>query len=426
MKNLKNKIINIDKKKVLKKATFWNLVASMLNAFMSAIFLFFITRINGVDEAGMFTIASAFAYQALSLGSFGVRNFQASDVKEEYKYSDYVYTRVMSGTLMYMLLIYFAFFKGYTIEKALIILTFGLYKSIDAIEDVIHGEFQRRGRLDIGCLVQSVRYICSIIFLIIILLITKNVIISCSLLTVFTIFLLIILNIPFKKEFINEKISFNRKKTIKLFFTCLPICISNAVNMYVVNCPKYAIDNILTDKYQTYYGVLSMPVFTINLLSMVIYRPYVKSLGDSWQNKNIKEFRKIILKQLLIILLLTVGISLFGYIIGLTVIEIIYGIKLHSYMLSFILLLIGGGMNALSGYLSVILTTQRNQNKLLFGYIFTFIVALLTSNIFVKSKGILGAAYLYCFINLVTVIIFSIFIIKNINQLKGVKNEKNK
>ena len=48
--------------------------------------------------------------------------------------------------LMYSLLIYYAFGQGYTLEKSLIVLTFGMFKSIDAFEDLIHGEFQREFR----------------------------------------------------------------------------------------------------------------------------------------------------------------------------------------------------------------------------------------------------------------------------------------
>ena len=161
---MKKWLVEVEENKIIKRATFWNLIASLLNAFMTAILLFFITRINGVNKAGMFSIASAFAYQCLSLGNFGVRNYHASDVKYDYSYKDYISVRIISGILMYILLMYYAFGQGYTLEKTLIVLTFGIFKSIDVFEDLIHGEFQRRNRLDIGCILQSIRYIISITF----------------------------------------------------------------------------------------------------------------------------------------------------------------------------------------------------------------------------------------------------------------------
>ena len=67
---------------------------------MSALLLVFITRINGVEMAGIFSFASAISYQCLSLGAFGVRNFQSSDVNCEYKFYDYFNLRVFSSILI--------------------------------------------------------------------------------------------------------------------------------------------------------------------------------------------------------------------------------------------------------------------------------------------------------------------------------------
>ena len=83
-------LINDDnEKRILKRSTVWNMVASILNSLMSAFLLFFVTRINGVTIAGMFSYASAVSYQCLSLGAYGVRNFQASDVKNEYSFCNF-------------------------------------------------------------------------------------------------------------------------------------------------------------------------------------------------------------------------------------------------------------------------------------------------------------------------------------------------
>ena len=410
MSKFKNWLINVDESKIIKRATFWNLIASLLNSFMSAVLLFFITWINGVDKAGMFSIASAFAYQCLSLGYFGVRNYHASDVKKDYTYKDYLNVRIISGIFMLILIVWCAFGHGYSTEKSLIVLTFCIFKCVDIIEDLMQGEMQRNGRLDIGCILQSIRYLISLIAFIILLYITKNVAISCIIITIMTTVMIFALNKPILSKYVNNKEKTNNKMTVKLFFACLPICIGNAINMYIANCPKYAIDSIMTDRYQTYYGILAMPVFTINLLSAVIYRPYVKLLGDSWQNKNYKLFFKYIFKQVLVILALTFAITLFGYIIGLTIIELIYGVKLHVYMSSFIILLFGGGLNAMSAYFAVVLTASRAQNKLFIGYAITFVAALLLGMPLVKLYGINGAAYLYAILNLVTLVLFTLFI----------------
>ncbi|MBR2246591.1 MAG: hypothetical protein IJ880_06155 [Bacilli bacterium] len=421
MEKIKSWLLDVDEKNIIKRSTFWNLIASLLNSFMTAILLFFVTWINGVDKAGMFTIASAFAYQCLSLGNFGARNYHASDVKFEYSYSEYFYVRMISGVLMYSLLLWYTFGQGYTLEKALIVLAFGIFKSVDAFEDLIHGEFQRHNRLDIGCILQSFRYLASIIVFVLVLLITKSIILSCIIVSIVTFILLIVWNKPLIKKYFSKKKKFNKTKVKKLFLICLPICLGNAVNMYIVNCPKYMIDSVMASKFQTYFGIIFIPVFIINLLSTVIYRPYVKSLGDNWQDKDYKGFFKIVLRQVFIIVALTLLVIVFGYIIGLQIMGIIYGVKLNKYMLAFILLLVGGGLNSLASYFSVVLTAARAQNKLFIGYAITFIASFLISLSLVKSYGIDGASYVYVILNLITVVLFTIFMMIRYMQDRKVK-----
>lgn len=419
---INNWLINVDSQKINKRATFWNLIASLLNACMSAIFLFFVTRISGVEEAGVFSIASAYAYQCISLGNFGVRNFHASDVKKKYSYDDYLFVRIISCILMYLLLIYFSFLNGYNLNKILIILSFGIFKSIDCYEDLVHGEFQRNGRLDVANILQSFRYFITIIFFIIFILLCKNLVLVCFASTIFTLIIFWQFNKKILKKYVTIKPIFAKSKVFNLFLSCLPICIGNAINMYIVNCPKYAIDNILNDNYQTYFAMLVLPVFTINLLSTVIYRPQVKSLGDYWTEKKYSSFFKLIHKQVCVIFILTILICLFGYFVGLNMIEFIYGIKLDDYMLEFLLLLVSGGLNSLAGYLSVVLTAEREQSKIFIGFFASFLTAIFLSTFLVKSFKIMGAAYLACIINLVTTLFFAMFIFIKFIRDKKVQN----
>lgn len=414
-----NSLFNADESTILKRGTFWNLVASILNSLMSAFLMFFITRINGVILAGIFSYASAIAYQCLSLGAFGVRNFHSSDVRKEFSFSDYINHRVISSILMYTLLIYYAFGKGYSLEKAMIIFTFGLFKSIDAIEDVYHGEYQRNGRLDIGAKLQSIRYLLSLVVFVIGLWISHNLIVTCTIAFIASTLIFTIQNRKFITYFVKEKIHINWKRTMSLMILTMPICISNLINMYVVNAPKYAIDRNLSSEFQAYYGYLVMPVFTINLLSTVIYRPYISKMAENWQNDEIKNFNKQLIKQIIIIVVLTILITLFGYLLGLTLIEVLYGVKLHKYMMHFLILLLGGGLNTIAVFLSIVMTIQRDQNKIIIGYIVALFFSVFCSDFLIQKFHIMGASLLYFITSLLLTVIFVLVIlIRYYNKIK--------
>ena len=66
-----------------RSAYIWNTAGSMLNAFQSVIMLMVLTRVCDMATAGVFTLAYANANLFLNMGSYGMRNFQASAVKPD-------------------------------------------------------------------------------------------------------------------------------------------------------------------------------------------------------------------------------------------------------------------------------------------------------------------------------------------------------
>lgn len=400
-------MMNVDENQIIKKATFWNFIASMLNAGTSAVLLFFITRLCGVNQAGMFSLASAIAYQCLSLGNFGVRNFQVSDHKKEFSFSDYLYFRIFSMILMFALLCYYAFANGYSYEKAFVVFTFGLFKCVDVIEDLYHGEYHRNNRLDIAAKLLTLRYVISLAVLIGFICVTKNLILSCIIATVATIFIFIYTNYNMIPLFFSGKYTYSFSAFKQLFICLLPIMVTNYIRLYITNAPKYAVDAFLTDQSQAYFGVLMMPVFVIGLLSDIIFRPYIAKLSKDWTEGQLKDFSRLIIRQILIIVGLTLFITVMGIFIGLKLLEIIYGMNLYQYMTSFILLLVSGGFTTLSGLLLLVMTVQREQKKMAFGYIITLVICLLISSNLVSGYGIFGSSFLCFVLSLIPAVYFA-------------------
>ena len=412
-----------DKSLILKRSAIWNMVASVLNSTLSSILLFFITRLNGVNAAGMFSIASAIAYQCLSLGNFGSRNVQAADTNKEFSFSDFFFIRVLSAALMYSMLLYYSFGSGYTHEKALVVLTFGIFKSIDAIEDVFHGEYHRNNRLDIAAVLLTFRYTVAIIGFVLVYALTKDLIITSLLSSVTTILIFIVENKSMIGIFYHDKIKFKKDSFKRLLLILIPICVSNYVRMYVCNLPKYSIDKNLNESFQTYFNILIMPVFIITLLSDVIFRPFITRLSVCWHNHDFKEFKKLLVYQLSFITVLTIVIIAGGYIIGLKLLEIVYAVELSEYMSSLMILLIAGGFNTASAFLTLVLTIQREQKKFTIVYIVTTIIAVLISDYLVVQYEIIGASVLYLFICFSFFAIFMMLVIYKIKTFEKRKDE---
>lgn len=403
-------LMNANENRILKRSFFWNMVASLLNAVTSAILLFFITRFCGINEAGVFSIASAIAYQCISLGNFGTRGVQASDVKKEFSFSDYFYVRIFSYALLLIMLLYYAFGSGYTLDKSLAVLSFGLFKSVDVIEDLYHGEYHRNQRLDVASILLTFRYLTSIILFVFLIMLTKSVLISSVISFIVTLIVFIVTNIDVIRFFYDNKYRFSFSKFKSLLYIVIPVALTTYIRMYMTNAPKYAIDNCLSDADQAYFNVLFMPVFIISLISDIIFRPYIPRFSASWYDYDFNSFNRLFRKQILIIIGLTIIVVFGGYILGLTLLELIYGLQLHEYMLSFILLLVGGGINTYCAYMTVVITIIRAQKNMAIVYILDFIVCLLIMNPLVSHFGINGAVLIFIILNLISSILSTIIL----------------
>ena len=62
----------MEKEKQFRKSFIWNMLGSGINAFNSLFFMIVVTRINGVIDAGIFTLAFSTVSIALSVNVFEI------------------------------------------------------------------------------------------------------------------------------------------------------------------------------------------------------------------------------------------------------------------------------------------------------------------------------------------------------------------
>ena len=396
-----------------KSAYIWNTSASMLSAFQTVFILMIISRIDPVSDAGIFTIAFAVGNLMLTIGRYGIRPFQVSDVRESYKFSDYLWARIITCLLMIGISIVYVVsnygFAGENSKKSTVILLVCMTKVIDAFEDVLHGMLQQRQRLDIAGKVVSLRLAGYIVTYLITYIFTKNLVVASSISLLITFIMFLGLNSIAVKEFTKEKISRGAIKNVKkLYIECFPLFISTYLVMYLGNAPKYAIDKVLSNEAQACFNYIFMPVFVIGLVSQFIYQPAIRRLSFAWYNDEKNFFKKAILKQIIIIVILSILAIFGGAFLGIPILSAIYRVDLTGYKQELLVLLIGGGMLAFVNFLQMLITITRHQNWLIGGYILAYIVFLTQGKSVVKNYGIMGISLFYLTVLVALTIIFGI------------------
>ncbi len=409
-----------------KSAYLWNTSAAMLNAFQTVFILMLISRIDPVVDAGVFTIAFAIGNLMLTIGKYGMRQFQVSDVDEKYSFKEYLTSRIITTIIMIFISVLYVGYNGlsglYNLEKCTVVILICFARVVDAFEDVMHGMLQQYTRLDVAGKILTVRQFFYIITYMLVYFVTQNLVITSAVALILSMILFIMLNTIALKDFKINKKSFNYKNIGKLFVECFPLFISSYLIMYISNAPKYAIDKVMSSEAQACFTYIFMPVFVISLLSQFVYQPVINRMAFLWHNNNLKEFTEMIFRQIGIILLLAVCAVIGGYLLGIPILSLIYGVDLREYKIALVILLIGGGALAFVNFLQMIITVTRKQNLLIIGYLLAYLAFIIGGKLIVSGYGIIGISIFYTVVVVGIGIVFAMITIGILRKSIRIEN----
>ena len=408
---------------------FWNLAGSLCNAVTSMILLMIVTRTTDNYYADMFSYSFALSQLLVTIGLFQVRNYQATDVREKYEFTDYFTFRIITCFIMMIFAFLYIQFKGYTLDKKIVILFVCLYKSIEAMSDVFQGLFQQKGRLDLAGKSLTLKAVFSSFIFAVGMYITNNLILSCSLLFISSCLCFALYDLRKYREFsqlnhVIQHIKKYYKRLYGIFGQCFPLFINGFLIMAIYNAPKNAIDlcteqNILPQGIQTDYNIIFMPASVINLF-LIFLRPFMTEMAYALSQNRKDRFYKMLFK-------IIGGLFLFGilsiigaYLLGIPILEVIYSRHLTKYKTELIMLMIAGGMSSLATAIDNIITVIRIQHVLVISYFLSWIVARLIAYPLIEKYALYGAVVVFM-VTMLILLICNLLIL-----LFGLKRHKDK
>lgn len=386
----------LESAKQLKKNYFWNTLGSLMNAASSALLLLVVTRFTGAYSAGVFSIAYAVGQQFLSVGSFEMRTYQATDSEGRFPFSVYLGSRVVTVVLMALTIIVYALYAdGLTYDALLIILIAGL-RFFDASEDVFHGMFQQRGRLDIAGRAFFFRVLTTTVLFGVGAILTGDLLTCCLLSAAGSLVIELILNLPPAKKYENAiRPSFEWKPLARLIAACFPLFIASFLLNDLVNVPRFGIEAVMQKEAQTVYSILYMPAMITNLIVGFVFKPLLTSLAEKWSSGDRLGYYGILGKGAALIVVALILAMAAAYPFGTPALSWLYGVDVSSYRTELMAILIGGAFNALSVILYYGLVTVRLQGLVVVGYGISALVAHALSGVMIAESGLMGAVLLY-------------------------------
>ena len=412
----------------------WNAIGGMLNAGQSVLVLIIVTRVCGLEAAGLYSIAFATGNLFMYLGNYGVRNYQVSDVDEKFPFRSYVLHRLLTVALMLLVAAVYCTYSllrgAYSPAKTMTVAAMCLLKAIDCLEEVLEGRLHQRGRLDLAGKMMTVRLLISIGGMLAVLVATGNLLTATNAAIILAAAAVILMAAACRRTLLplqpapelvadvgnagaapgaaaknrgaatspaaaSAAVSAARRGALRdaavLMRVCFPVCAANFLSFYLINAPKYAIDAAMNETAQAQYNFIAMPVFVIQLLGMFVYQPVLVRMTLSWNSADQKGFLRDFLRitaGLLIIAALCLGGA---YVLGIPVLSALYATDLSALKPELLLILAGGVFLAMNSFYSAVLTLMREQNRIPFMYLAGAVLSLILTPHFVEISGIMGA-----------------------------------
>lgn len=413
----------IDKNK-FKKNFLWNVIGMTCNCFNSLFFMILITRINSMDDAGIFTLSFSIACLVYYIGTYAGRVYQVTNVNDSITDSDFIIHRAITCVMMVFISLMYCFISGYSLYKFTVVILLCIYKSLEAFSDVLYGVVQKNNNLYQVGISLTIKSVFALILFVVVDIVTRNIIYS--ILFAILAWILVIVLYDFKNvNYVSKfKLHFNISSLRDIFKNGFFVFIINFLSSYIVNAPKYALDGRASNELQAIFGIILMPATLISLGVQYFIQPFLEQLTSSFKNNDKKAFNKVVIKLLFITSGLGVICLIGAYILGIPVLSLVYGLELSAYLVELEIIIFGSILFALSLILSSALITVRYNFIQFIVFVITSVFGFFISIILITRFSIDGAAYAYSCIMLLEFFLYGlIYLMLQKNLFKNLEKE---
>lgn len=406
----------------IKKNIVWNTIGVLTISSTSLLYTLILTHFCNLKDVGIFSFAFSFACMMITLASFGGRTIHITDSNNNNSNISYIITKYITVLITFLIVLIYIAIKSYTITKTTLIIILCLFKFFEEISDVYYGVLQKENYLYKVGIFQTVKSIINIILFTLIIVFSKNIILSSSSILIVNILFALIIERHAAKTANNWKFEIKTKEIKNILYQNFYVCFFTFLTSYIISSPKYAIDKYLIDDMQAIFNIILMPATFIYLLAGFILSPFMVEISKEIEKKEYDKSKKRVIKIISIILLLGI-ISLIGcYYCGIPILNIIYGIDLTAYKFGFLIIILGSIMYSISVAISTILIAYRELKIQTIISLVLSILSYLICNILVKKLSITGGCYAYLIVVSLRALIYIILFLNVIKKRKRGNN----
>ena len=431
------------KARTVQQNMLFNTVGSLIYYVCQWLMSVIIVRLSGFGEAGLLSLAMSATAAPAIIGLFNVRSYQVSDMNGQYTDKEYMRSRAYTNILSVIACLAVVLYYGYSLEKAVIIMTFMGFKVVEGMADVYYGIYQKNERMDYAGISLTVRGIGSLVIFFGTFIISSNLLVGLG--TIFpsfytsptlyvtarlllsivamSLFSLAVVIIYDRRIIKGYQVKEAEDKTVmrrqvkSLLITCFPLAVVAFLNNMSLTIPKLYLEQYFGEEVMGIYSSVASPTIVIQLAATTLFAPMIPPLTVEFNNGNKKNFLGGLKKFVLLIAAITVAALIGSKLLARWGLVLLFGTEIEPYVYLFIPVIIISILIAINASMFSVCTLIREIKSQYVIGAFGILTAVVGSVTIVKEYSMEGVIWALAATLLVQILIQFIIIYKKVRKM---------
>lgn len=221
----------------------WSVAGSGFYAFCQWALVVVLARMGNASLTGQFALGLAVSAPLFLFANLQIRAIQSTDIRGEYVFGEYLGLRLLTTSAALLVLCGIAVFGEYGVALSRVILAVGLFKAIEAVSDIIHGDLQRRERMNSVARYLAVKGSVSVIAAAIAIRLSQSVFASSC--AVAAVFAAVLVFGELRFAVVSARVRWNWPAFARLVILALPLGAVMMLISVTANMPRYFVESRL-------------------------------------------------------------------------------------------------------------------------------------------------------------------------------------
>jgi len=387
-----------------------NLIGIVIYYFCQWLTLIIIIHIAGYTMLGEFSLVISYTNLFGLLSQYSIRNFQLSDVNNEFLPQQYSGTYIITSGLSIILFLLALPFSGYDRNIIFCCSIYMLYKFCETFSVYAFTYMQIENRFSDIAISYSLKGIIPLIGFTLCLYNTQNLFLSLCIMSLLFIAIIIFFDIKKTRFFFIQGVVI--KGTIIILKECSPLMLASLIVPFMLFLTRNSIEKVYGVAELGYYSAFSMVIVVFSTMAGAVFLVLIPLISEKYIRRMKSNIIRIIITMLGIIFFVTLITLLLAHLIGNFVFSFIFGAGILGYMYLLFPVIVTSVMLTVMLFLSTCLLAMKKRVSMLIGMLAGALLLSVMIMPATKSGGLLGNTNIFTLSLFVIIIFYGVFIFR--------------